>query len=75
MQPNVTILLLSRNARGNGSRLLREQVSVSCTKRSGDTISSESTELAWLSLRDLSKDTMSSDCMIGRLSCLIVLLQ
>jgi len=66
---SVTILLLSRYATGNDCRLLGKQVSFSCTKGSGDTISSNSTELGCLSLSDPPKNTILSDCKMSRLSC------
>jgi len=46
----VTILLLGRYRTGNDSCLLRKRVLYFCTKREEDTISSDSTELAYLSL-------------------------
>ena len=49
---SVTILLLRVYATGNDSRLLRKRILFSCTNRYGSTISSDSTELACLSLSD-----------------------
>jgi len=72
---SVTILLLRRYATGNDSRLLCKQVPFSCTKGSGDTISSDSTDLGCLSVSDPLKNTISSDGKMGRLSYLIELSQ
>jgi len=70
---SVTILLLSRYATVNDSHLLCKQDSFSCTKGSEDTISSDITELAFLSLSDPPKDTISSDSKMGSFSYLIEL--
>jgi len=70
---SVTILLWSRYATGKDSHLLCKEVSFSCTQGSGDTISSDSTELGCLSLSDPPKNTISSDTDMGRFSCLIEL--